>query len=101
MIDVDEVHADRGVHDAGLTGAGLRHRGLYISQNLRAAEALESNRARHPAASSWNFRRALGIYTPMSAHLVIVGGGQAASQAGQPLRQRGFAGTLTLIGEEP
>jgi 3-phenylpropionate/trans-cinnamate dioxygenase ferredoxin reductase component len=37
----------------------------------------------------------------MSQHFVIVGGGQAASQAVQTLRQQGFAGNLTLIGEEP
>ncbi|HZF30451.1 MAG TPA: FAD-dependent oxidoreductase [Gammaproteobacteria bacterium] len=37
----------------------------------------------------------------MSKHFVIVGGGQAASQAVQTLRQQGFAGNLTLIGDEP
>jgi 3-phenylpropionate/trans-cinnamate dioxygenase ferredoxin reductase subunit len=37
----------------------------------------------------------------MSEHFIIVGGGQAASQAVQTLRQQGFAGKLTLIGEEP
>lgn len=37
----------------------------------------------------------------MSAHLVIVGGGQAAAQAVQSLRQQGFAGRITLVGDEP
>jgi 3-phenylpropionate/trans-cinnamate dioxygenase ferredoxin reductase subunit len=37
----------------------------------------------------------------MSDHFVIVGGGQAASQAVQTLRQQGFTGSVTLIGEEP
>src|SRR5688572_104277 len=37
----------------------------------------------------------------MSEHLVIVGGGQAAAQAVQSLRQQGFAGPITLVGEEP
>ncbi|HET8698610.1 MAG TPA: FAD-dependent oxidoreductase, partial [Gammaproteobacteria bacterium] len=37
----------------------------------------------------------------MSDHFVIVGGGQAASQAVQTLRQQGFTGSLTLIGDEP
>jgi 3-phenylpropionate/trans-cinnamate dioxygenase ferredoxin reductase subunit len=37
----------------------------------------------------------------MNDHYVIVGGGQAASQAVQTLRQQGFTGKLTLIGEEP
>jgi 3-phenylpropionate/trans-cinnamate dioxygenase ferredoxin reductase subunit len=37
----------------------------------------------------------------MSAHLVIVGGGQAAAQAVQSLRQQGFAGAITLVGDEP
>ncbi|HET7130957.1 MAG TPA: FAD-dependent oxidoreductase, partial [Gammaproteobacteria bacterium] len=37
----------------------------------------------------------------MNEHYVIVGGGQAASQAVQTLRQQGFTGNLTLIGEEP
>jgi 3-phenylpropionate/trans-cinnamate dioxygenase ferredoxin reductase subunit len=37
----------------------------------------------------------------MSEHLVIVGGGQAAAQAAQSLRQQGFAGAITLLGDEP
>jgi 3-phenylpropionate/trans-cinnamate dioxygenase ferredoxin reductase subunit len=37
----------------------------------------------------------------MTEHFVIVGGGQAASQAVQTLRQQGFADNLTLIGDEP
>jgi 3-phenylpropionate/trans-cinnamate dioxygenase ferredoxin reductase component len=37
----------------------------------------------------------------MSEHLVIVGGGQAAAQAVQSLRQQGFAGAITLLGDEP
>ncbi len=36
----------------------------------------------------------------MSEHLVIVGGGQAAAQAVQSLRQQSFAGPITLLGEE-
>jgi 3-phenylpropionate/trans-cinnamate dioxygenase ferredoxin reductase subunit len=37
----------------------------------------------------------------MSEHLVIVGGGQAAAQAVQSLRQQGFAARITLVGDEP
>jgi len=37
----------------------------------------------------------------MSEHLVIVGGGQAAAQAVQSLRQQNFAGAITLLGDEP
>jgi 3-phenylpropionate/trans-cinnamate dioxygenase ferredoxin reductase subunit len=37
----------------------------------------------------------------MAEHLVIVGGGQAASQAVQSLRQGNYSGAITLIGEEP
>jgi len=37
----------------------------------------------------------------MSDHLVIVGGGQAAAQAVQSLRQQSFAGAITLLGDEP
>lgn len=37
----------------------------------------------------------------MAEHLVIVGGGQAAAQAAQSLRQQNFAGAITLVGEEP
>lgn len=37
----------------------------------------------------------------MQTHLVIVGGGQAAGQAIHSARQRGFAGRITLIGDEP
>ena len=37
----------------------------------------------------------------MSEHLVIVGGGQAAAQAVQSLRQQSFAGAITLLGDEP
>jgi 3-phenylpropionate/trans-cinnamate dioxygenase ferredoxin reductase subunit len=37
----------------------------------------------------------------MTEHLVIVGGGQAAAQAIQTLRQQGFAGPITLVGDEP
>ena len=37
----------------------------------------------------------------MAEHLVIVGGGQAAAQAVQSLRQQNFAGAITLVGEEP
>ncbi len=37
----------------------------------------------------------------MQTDLVIVGGGQAAGQTIQSARQLGFAGRITLIGEEP
>ncbi len=37
----------------------------------------------------------------MLDHIVIVGAGQAAIQAIDTLRRKGFAGQLTLIGEEP
>jgi 3-phenylpropionate/trans-cinnamate dioxygenase ferredoxin reductase subunit len=37
----------------------------------------------------------------MSEHLVIVGGGQAAAQAVQSLRQQNFTGPITLLGDEP
>jgi 3-phenylpropionate/trans-cinnamate dioxygenase ferredoxin reductase subunit len=36
----------------------------------------------------------------MSDHLVIVGGGQAAAQAVQSLRQQSFAGPITLLSDE-
>ena len=37
----------------------------------------------------------------MAEHLVIVGGGQAAAQAVQSLRQQSFAGAITLLCDEP
>jgi 3-phenylpropionate/trans-cinnamate dioxygenase ferredoxin reductase component len=37
----------------------------------------------------------------MYERIVIVGGGQAAMQAVDTLRRRGFAGQLTLVGDEP
>ncbi|RPI60340.1 MAG: pyridine nucleotide-disulfide oxidoreductase [Lysobacterales bacterium] len=37
----------------------------------------------------------------MSEHLVIVGGGQAAAQAVQSLRQQSFSGEITLLCDEP
>jgi 3-phenylpropionate/trans-cinnamate dioxygenase ferredoxin reductase component len=37
----------------------------------------------------------------MTEHLVIVGGGQAAAQAIQSLRQQNYAGAITLLAEEP
>ena len=37
----------------------------------------------------------------MSEHLLIVGGGQAAAQAVQSLRQQSFAGAITLLTDEP
>jgi 3-phenylpropionate/trans-cinnamate dioxygenase ferredoxin reductase component len=37
----------------------------------------------------------------MTEHLVIVGGGQAAAQAVQALRQQGFAERITMLAEEP
>ncbi len=40
------------------------------------------------------------FFAPMFEQIVIVGGGQAGMQAADTLRRRGFAGRLTLIGEE-
>jgi 3-phenylpropionate/trans-cinnamate dioxygenase ferredoxin reductase component len=37
----------------------------------------------------------------MTEHFVIVGGGQCAAQAVHSLRHQGFAGSITLIGDEP
>jgi 3-phenylpropionate/trans-cinnamate dioxygenase ferredoxin reductase subunit len=37
----------------------------------------------------------------MQERLVVIGGGQAAAQAIQSLRQGGFAGSIALVGEEP
>lgn len=37
----------------------------------------------------------------MPKHFLIVGAGQAAAQAVQTLRQQGFAGAITLLGDEP
>src|SRR6201987_3057227 len=37
----------------------------------------------------------------MYERIVIVGGGQAAVQAVDTLRRRGFTGQLTLVGDEP
>jgi 3-phenylpropionate/trans-cinnamate dioxygenase ferredoxin reductase component len=37
----------------------------------------------------------------MAEHLVIVGGGQAAAQAVQSLRQQNFTGAITLLSDEP
>ncbi|MEX0645954.1 MAG: FAD-dependent oxidoreductase [Parvularculaceae bacterium] len=37
----------------------------------------------------------------MSETIVIIGAGQAGAQAAASLRQEGFAGTITLVGEEP
>ena len=46
-------------------------------------------------------RRCSAILRPMYARIVIAGGGQAAVQAVDTLRRRGFAGELTLVGDEP
>ncbi len=37
----------------------------------------------------------------MPDHILIVGAGQAAIQAIDVLRRKGFGGTLTLVGDEP
>src|SRR5688572_3189096 len=37
----------------------------------------------------------------MSDHVVVDGGGQAAGQAVQSLRQQNFAGAITLLADEP
>lgn len=37
----------------------------------------------------------------MDEHFIIVGGGQSAAQAAATLRQKNFAGRITIVGEEP
>ena len=37
----------------------------------------------------------------MAEHFLIIGGGQAAAQAVQTLRQNGFDGRITIVSEEP
>ena len=37
----------------------------------------------------------------MTEQLVVVGGGQAAAQAVQTLRQQNYAGSITIVGDEP
>ena len=37
----------------------------------------------------------------MSAHIVIIGAGQAGVQTAEALRTGGFAGAITLLGDEP
>src|SRR5256885_11927504 len=37
----------------------------------------------------------------MYAHIVIAGGGQAAVQAADTLRRKGFTGKLAVVGDEP
>ena len=37
----------------------------------------------------------------MAQQLVIIGGGQAAAQTVNSLRQQGYTGTITLVGDEP
>jgi 3-phenylpropionate/trans-cinnamate dioxygenase ferredoxin reductase component len=37
----------------------------------------------------------------MDSRIVIVGGGQAAAQAADTLRRKGFTGELTVVGDEP
>ncbi len=37
----------------------------------------------------------------MTEHFVVVGGGQAAAQAVQTLRQQNFGGPITIVGDEP
>jgi 3-phenylpropionate/trans-cinnamate dioxygenase ferredoxin reductase component len=51
--------------------------------------------------SAKGHERALGYAPPMLDHIVLVGAGQAAIQAIDTLRRKGFAGELTLVGEEP
>lgn len=41
------------------------------------------------------------IEMPEARHVVIVGGGHAGGSAAASLRQNGFAGQITLIGDEP
>src|SRR5580704_11814532 len=41
------------------------------------------------------------FFAPMYQNIVIVGAGQAAVQAVDTLRRKGFTGKLTLVGEEP
>src|SRR5690349_8533734 len=40
-------------------------------------------------------------FAPMTGKIVIVGAGQAAAQAVDTLRRKGFQGALALIGDEP
>jgi 3-phenylpropionate/trans-cinnamate dioxygenase ferredoxin reductase subunit len=63
-------------------------------------------RLHHPGAAARGacpaLVRAPGLFSaPMFEQIVIVGAGQAAVQAVDTLRRRGFTGKLTLIGEEP
>ena len=37
----------------------------------------------------------------MNGNVVIVGGGQAGAQTALSLRQQGFTGKITIIGQEP
>src|ERR1700757_941030 len=54
--------------------------------------------ALHPGAVGPSL---LGYSLAMYERIVIAGGGQAAVQAVDTLRRRGFTGQLTLVGEEP
>src|SRR5579863_1867870 len=69
----------------------------------RAAPApWRSSGARQAPRAGAPDRCAPGIFfAPMYERIVIVGAGQAAVQAVDTLRRRGFAGKLTLIGAEP
>jgi 3-phenylpropionate/trans-cinnamate dioxygenase ferredoxin reductase subunit len=55
----------------------------------------------YPDASLLEFAPFSDYSIAMTAHLVIVGGGQAAAQAVQTLRQNGYAEPITIVGDEP
>ena len=60
--------------------------------------------AQAPPAQPWCTRRPRLVrlsFAPMYENILIVGAGQAAIQTVDTLRRRGFAGKLTLVGEEP
>src|SRR5580698_6088562 len=102
-------------------GTGLAARGILqfschrveCSENARpAAPALPGAARRRTklghagpaAAPDWCARQARVVrlsFAPMYQDIMIVGAGQAAVQALDTLRRRGFTGKITLIGEEP
>jgi 3-phenylpropionate/trans-cinnamate dioxygenase ferredoxin reductase subunit len=55
----------------------------------------------HPDASLLEFAPLSDYSIAMAEHLVIVGGGQAAAQAVQTLRQQSYAEPITIVGDEP
>src|SRR5271166_779735 len=53
------------------------------------------------APKAQNSRAKSSIFESMISTILIIGAGQAGSQAVDTLRREGFAGRLALIGEEP